>query len=47
MSGAAGDGHLHVVQWLRDNGCDWDEWACINAGTISIQIIYMLDSCGP
>ncbi len=22
---AAQKGHLHVVKWARENGCDWDE----------------------
>ena len=26
--GAARSGHLEVLQWLRANGCPWDEWTC-------------------
>ncbi|SOB74190.1 ankyrin repeat [Cedratvirus lausannensis] len=27
----AENGHLKVLQWARANGCEWDEWTCINA----------------
>ena len=26
---AAEGGHLHVLKWLRANGCPWDEMACV------------------
>ena len=25
---AAGDGHLKVLQWARENGCEWNEETC-------------------
>jgi len=25
---AAGNGHLHVLQWARQQGCHWDGWTC-------------------
>jgi hypothetical protein len=25
---AAGAGHLHILQWARENGCDWDSYTC-------------------
>ena len=25
---AAEAGHLHILQWARANGCDWDEDTC-------------------
>ena len=25
---AAGNGHLKVLQWLRENGCPWDKEDC-------------------
>jgi hypothetical protein len=28
---AAGEGHLDVVKWLRENKCPWDEWTCADA----------------
>jgi hypothetical protein len=21
-------GHLEVLQWARQNGCEWDKWTC-------------------
>jgi hypothetical protein len=24
--GAAAGGHLEVLQWARENGCEWDTW---------------------
>ena len=27
----ARDGHLSIIQWLRDNGCSWDEDMCTAA----------------
>lgn len=30
-SQAAEGGHLHVLQWLRENGCPWSEWTCAYA----------------
>lgn len=31
---AAGGGHLSVLQWLRANGCDWNEFTCWGAARI-------------
>ena len=28
---AAYGGHLHVLQWLREYGCDWDYTTCLLA----------------
>jgi hypothetical protein len=25
---AAKNGHLHILQWARANGCDWDAGTC-------------------
>jgi len=25
---AALGGHLEILEWVRDNGCDWNEWTC-------------------
>ncbi len=30
-AGAAMNGHLDVLQWLRLQGCPWDKWTCIHA----------------
>ena len=24
-------GHLEVLKWARENGCQWNEWTCTNA----------------
>ena len=24
-------GHLEVLKWARENGCQWDEWTCATA----------------
>ena len=28
---AALNGHLHVLQWARENGCPWNEETCAHA----------------
>lgn len=30
---AAGNGHLDILQWLRENGCPWDDRTCIYAAS--------------
>ena len=30
-SDAAENGHLHVLKWARENGCEWDSSTCANA----------------
>ena len=25
---AAQYGHLEVLKWARENGCDWNSWTC-------------------
>jgi hypothetical protein len=32
-SKAAGNGHLDVLQWLKENGWPWDSWTCILAAS--------------
>ena len=29
--GAAFGGHLDVLKWARENGCEWDSWTCAYA----------------
>ena len=28
---AAMHGHLHVLKWAKENGCNWDEFTCAKA----------------
>ena len=28
---AALNGHLHVLKWARENGCEWNSYTCSNA----------------
>jgi len=28
---AAEGGHLHILQWARENGCPWDKYTCAEA----------------
>ena len=30
---AAKGGHLEVLRWARENGCEWDRWTCSEAAT--------------
>lgn len=30
---AAEGGHLEVLRWARDNGCDWDRHTCLHAAS--------------
>jgi hypothetical protein len=36
-SGAAGGGHLAVLQWARANGCDWDRVECLEAAPVGSE----------
>ena len=28
---AAEGGHLEILQWAREKGCEWDKWTCTGA----------------
>ena len=45
---AAGAGHLHILQWARANGCDWDSDTCCaaaKAGHLHILQWALLNGC--
>ena len=45
MLHAAQNGHLEVLKWARENGCNWNKQYCLNVSELIVSGNICMDFC--